>query len=155
MAEQIVRHEEIIRGTNLHPSKTNIGDFREILKDNDSEINKVAIKVDTHSDLIKSFDKKINRDIMVTIENIQKQIMQYTNIANSINDKFKTTNERVTSLSKQFNDYLDNYGLNKFKSNSNEICEGNLSSNLNTNQFVTTQGLQDFKSNVYKQIMKM
>jgi len=134
--------------------------IKEVLKDIDSEIMKVHSKMDLNEGQIKVIEKKVNREIMTSIDSFEKQMLQFSNIAKSINDKFKTTADRVARIEKQLNDFLDTSGsLKNFEeensNNPQQYSGSGLPSNIDVSQFATTQGLQDFKSTVYKQILKL
>jgi len=93
---------------------------------------------------------------MNSLENFERQILQFNNISKSIN-KFKSNTDRIIKIEKQLSDFLDTSGSFKMEeeNNKHESLSGGMPSNIDVSQFATTQGLQDFKSTVYKQILKL
>jgi hypothetical protein len=108
IAEYILRHEEVIRGIAQQGSSSNTSAFKEVLKDFDSEINKIHLKIDVHDGHLNSIDKKIRTEVLTSLENFEKQMVQFTNAARTINEKFKTTVDRVSKLEMQLQGFLEN-----------------------------------------------
>lgn len=61
-----------------------------------------------HEGYIQVIDKKLRTEVTTSLDNFEKQIMQFTNAARTINDKFKTTVDRVSKLENQFKEFFDN-----------------------------------------------
>jgi len=137
-------------------ASTNTSAFQEVMKDINNEILKLTNKLDLHDDQLKVFEKK-NKEVMNSLENFERQILQFNNISKSINDKFKSNTDRIIKIEKQLSDFLDTSGSFKMEeeNNKHESLSGGMPSNIDVSQFATTQGLQDFKSTVYKQILKL
>jgi len=89
-------------------SSSNTSAFKEVLKDFDSEITKIHLKIDTHDSQLNSLDKKIRTEVLTSLENFEKQMVQFTNAARTINEKFKTTVDRVSKLELQLSGFLEN-----------------------------------------------
>jgi len=137
-------------------ASTNTSAFQEVMKDINNEILKLTNKLDLQDDQLKVFEKK-NKEVMNSLENFERQILQFNNISKSINDKFKSNTDRIIKIEKQLSDFLDTSGSFKMEeeNNKHESLSGGMPSNIDVSQFATTQGLQDFKSTVYKQILKL
>lgn len=84
--------------------------------------------------------------------------MQFTNAARTINDKFKTTVDRVSKLEAKINEFFESSGsLKKLADQDgddedlNDLRRSSINANLQNidlSQYATNQGLQDFKSTV-------
>jgi len=138
-------------------ASTNTSAFQEVMKDINNEILKLTNKLDLQDDQLKAFEKK-NKEVINSLENFERQILQFNNISKSINDKFKSNTDRIIKIEKQLSDFLDTSGSFKNmeeENNKHESLSGGMPSNIDVSQFATTQGLQDFKSTVYKQILKL
>jgi len=68
-----------------------------------------------------------------TIESFERQILQFTNAAHSINDKFKTTIERVAKMEKQVSEFFNSGSLMNLAKHSGEDELRNLPSSMKGN----------------------